>query len=192
MKFILLVFVTLITTWAQAQSALSGYLNKSPTGQWLLVLNDKEFTLNARRNVSEQLNKLDAGDIISGTGIVNNATDSIELLSIDYVGLKKILGLWFSREGLIEFKNFTTLNFYPRQKASGDYLVSKAYLVDYQQQYRYSMTPSNGREWTLYLTDKKATSLGTLIVDGNIAVLKIYDSNTGDLVKALRLSRLQK
>ncbi len=55
--------------------------------------------------------------------------------------------------------------------------------------YRYSVTPSNGKEWVLFLSNDTGTTFATIAFVKDTATMKIFDSETGNLKKTLRLAK---
>lgn len=146
------------------------------------------FELIAKNSeASAHVRKLSAGDLISATGYLDSAHCQSYIESIEYVGLKKLLGYWYSKAGIITVRDFSSLSFYPlnvrdlkdiSSEHSGEPIT-----------YRYSVTPSDGNEWVVFLSNSKGTSFATLKFSRSIVTMKIYDSETGAILQTLRLSK---
>lgn len=129
------------------------------------------------------LNKLAPGDTLTGTGTFDTKACVANIDSVDYVGLKKMLGDWISSEGSLSVHDFNSLSFYPGTQSDLDYANSPSI------EYKYSVTPSNGKEWVLFLSDCKSTTFATIQFSNNLAIMKIFDSDSGNVTKTFFLSR---
>ncbi|WP_413584270.1 hypothetical protein [Bdellovibrio sp. HCB274] len=148
-----------------------------------LVASNNETALSA-------LVKLAPGDVITATGKKNPAHCTVSIESVEYVGLRRMLGNWYSSEAVINVQDFNTMKFYAAQK------ISETGNKDYKSisqtpiEYSYSLVPSSGKEWVMFLSDSKSTTFGTIQFHRGSAVLKIYSSDTGALNKTLILYRM--
>lgn len=138
-------------------------------------------------DASINLNKLSTGDSLTATGHLNDEKCVAIVESVDYVGLKKMLGHWYSKDGIISVKDFSLMSFYP--VGFKDFKNGNIYSVINPINYLYSVTPSNGREWVLFLSDSKSTTFATIQFLGNTATLRVYDSDTGAIKKTLYMSK---
>lgn len=136
---------------------------------------------------SAHLRKLGSGDVITATGLLDHQNCQAFVESVEYVGLRRLLGYWYSKSGIITVRDYSSLSFYPVSKAhlpgplaeqTGDPIT-----------YRYSVTPSGGKEWVVFLSNAQGTSFATLRFAGRTVTMKIFDPETGDLHQTLRLSK---
>lgn len=136
---------------------------------------------------AKNLSKLSTGDSITASGFLDNESCNAVIQSVDYVGLKKLIGSWYSSEGLIVVHSHNTLTFYT---AHGDTFPAQPTLSSIiTTEYRYSLTPSDGQDWVLFLSDNSKTIFATIRLIKGIAILKFYDSETGQATKTLTLSK---
>lgn len=138
------------------------------------------------KEAAASLHKLSTGDFITASGFYQNS-DCIALVSsIDYVGLKRLLGHWYAENGMLAVTDFNRLEFYPfsTQKAGSLSLQTSEPI-----RYRYSVTPSNGREWIMFLSDAKRTTFASLQLNSKNVSLRVYDAETGEPVQTLRFSK---
>jgi hypothetical protein len=138
-------------------------------------------------DVEESLKKLSTGDLISGSGVFTDS-GKISLEYIDYVGLRRMLGKWISSDGLLQVKNFSEMKFYPHTNSDTETTVPMT-LANVPKTFQYSVTPSGGKAWVLFLSDAnaKTTTFATIQINGANATLKTFDSETGGVTKTLRL-----
>lgn len=188
MRFLFFVLMLIISARAYSADSISGTLERDSLGYFLKHTGSKvcqrfQIVLNNVDTV-RNLRKLSRGDLLSGLGQFNEPGCLVNIDSIDYVGLRRLLGHWITEEGIVSIPNHNTMTFYP---ASG--LQSGGLLSAQAINYRYSMTPSTGREWVLFLSDKTHTFFATLQLTRTSGILKIYDSESGKIVKQLRLEK---
>ncbi|KYG64086.1 hypothetical protein AZI86_14895 [Bdellovibrio bacteriovorus] len=139
--------------------------------------------------VALHMRKLASGDFVEGSGQLDDDHCKAFVESIEYVGLRKLLGYWYSETaGIITVRDFSSLSFYPMNKTSDlkdDALSRTGDPITY----RYSVTPSEGKEWVVFLSNAQGTSFATLMFSSKFVTMKIYDSETGSLNQTLRLSK---
>lgn len=188
MRFLIFVLMLIVSARAHSASSVSGTLERDSLGYFLKHTGSKvcqrfQIVLNNDDTV-KNLRKLSRGDLLTGLGNFNEPGCLVNIDTIDYVGLRRLIGHWVTTEGIISIPNFHTMIFYPSGTLqSGGLLSAKAI------NYRYSMTPSTGREWVLFISDETSTFFATLQLSKNSGVLKVYDSDSGKIVKQLRLEK---
>ncbi|WII70881.1 hypothetical protein QJS83_10455 [Bdellovibrio sp. 22V] len=189
MRFLLFVLSLVSTCMASAATPVSGTVVKDPSGVYLLADNGcyRYLVDTKSEDAAESLRKLASGDTITASGLLDKDTCTAVIESIDYVGLKKMLGYWYSQEGVITVRDFKSLNFYPINMK--DFQNGSAISVVEPVRYTYSITPSGGKEWVLFLSDSTSTTFATIQFNKSNATMKIYDSETGNINKILRLSK---
>jgi hypothetical protein len=191
MKSLIFLVITFSLNFVMAEQTVSGLLGKS-VGAWTLTPegSDTRFViLPENDDVSSSLGRLSPGDFISGQAGVNSITKKISFSSIDYVGLKKLLGAWTGGDGLMVFKDFSRMKYSPRFTKSSINIAAKA---SYQKEFRYTLAPSDGEEWALFLSDDKSTTFATLQFESQpsqILIMKIYESESGNIIRTLKLER---
>jgi len=185
MRFLLFVLTIVSSTATLAGSPVSGTIVRM--GQSLFLLSSDPCTryelITRNEAAMESLLKLSNGDVITATGSKNPASCEINVDTIDYVGLKRLLGVWYSKDAVVDIRNYNEMSFYPPVMpdfANGAKPVS----VDY----KYSVIPSEGKEWVLFLSDKKTTTFATLQFSKGPVIMKIY-SESGDVIRTMILFR---
>lgn len=188
MKTLTLLGLLFVTFLAPATEAYSGFVNK---------INSTYFYTEAGSRVAYRivtsepedavtLSQLSAGDRISGHGVLNPVHRTLIVQSIDFVGLRKLLGPWLTTDGVLHFQDFDTMTVQP--------------LSGQKTPYHYSLTPSENGEWVMFLSDSRRTILATLRFDADNrlttgrskksrALLKIFEANSGKILRTLNLER---
>ncbi|MNK01172.1 hypothetical protein D3C87_189670 [compost metagenome] len=188
MRFFLFVLTFCASTWALASEPIAGLLHKDSTGIYMQVsMQGPKFKIvTSAPDVAENLRKLSHGDFVTGNADLDFDKAEMNLESIDYVGIKRLLGTWYSPEGMFEVKTFDRLSFYPHSQLG--FSKEKSYAaVSTPQEFHYSMSPTEGKEWVLFLSNNKSTTFATIQITRGKARLKMYDSETGVVTKTLRL-----
>lgn len=138
-------------------------------------------------DASVHMRKLASGDFVEASGRLDHDACKAYVESIEYVGLRRLLGYWYSKSGIITVRDYSSLSFYPLNDT--DLNDETANRTGDPISYRYSVTPSGGKEWVVFLSNSVGTSFATIMFTGKIVTMKIYDSETGDLNQTLRLSK---
>lgn len=156
--------------------------SEDPCHRYLIASNN-ETALNA-------LVKLAAGDFITATGLKTPGNCTVAIESVEYVGLRRMLGNWYSREAVINVQDFNSMKYYPAQTVvtNGNRVYTSVSTSPVE--YNYSLVPGSGKEWVMFLSDSRSTTFGTIQFNRGSAVMKIYNSETGELNKTLLLHRM--
>lgn len=185
---LMLVLLTLFSTpMAFGVQAFNGYMTKKGANYYFTPKSSKLFYLISSKSADVDLNlaRLESGDFIAGNGTLDTTNKKIQIESIDFVGLRKLLGPWLGTEGTMVFKDFSTMRFTPRFRE----IRWDTKLSQYQKEFRYSVSPSDGNEWALFLSDDKSTTFATMELTKNKVILKIFESESGKIVRTLKLER---
>lgn len=192
MKSLLFVLSLVASSVAYSAQPVSGTVDRTSAGLFLRVPEKAHhcdrLLIHAKTDEAVQsLKKLDTGDTITAAGFFAYESCSVFIDSVDYVGLKRLLGHWHSSDGIISVQDFDSLSFYPINLK--DLTKGGVYEKIEPIRYRYSLTPSEGTEWVLFLSDSTSTTFATLQFSKSSAIMKIYDSDTGAIKKTLRMSK---
>lgn len=121
------------------------------------------------------LSKLKNEDLLLGTGtLLPNSTVLLE--SIDFVQLRRLIGIWKGPSALINFVDFNQVHF--RQTAGSEI------------KYTYTLAPSDGDNWKIFFSDESSVVLGSVSVQNLKANLELYDSKTGNVYQRYELQKL--
>lgn len=186
------VLTSSVASVSAAALSFSGELTLFQESLHLTISNSKcpRYQLVPKNSiVTQHMRKLASGDFVEASGRLDDGECKAFVESIEYVGLRKLLGYWYSEtDGIITFRNYSSLSFYPMNKVSGVKDESSIRTGD-PITYRYSVTPSDGKEWVVFLSNAEGTRFATLMFSSKFVTMKIYDSETGAINQTLRLSK---
>lgn len=186
-----LVFVLILISGSAALSArpLSGTVERDISGTYLRADSAcvRYLVISKNSDTELSLRKLSTGDTLTASGLLDPDSCTAVVESIDFVGLKKMLGYWHSSDGLISVRDFNSLSFYPISMK--DFQNGQTYAEIQPVTYRYSMTPTSGKEWVLFLSDSSSTTFATIRFNKSRATMRIYDSETGNITRTMHLSK---
>lgn len=186
MKYLGIVCFYLFFLKSVYASTIRGILAHREDQQWFIDLGHLGQSPIVVRPVYQavmpQLQKLRVGDLIQGRGFVTSPQSPqlpvLMLESIDFVGLRDLLGQWFSKEHMVvDFINFNQL---------------KIYRSNQEQLYDYSIAPASEKGWMIFLQDPTSTSLGGLKMEAGNAVIEVYNHSAHSVLleDKIELSRL--
>lgn len=187
-------FVLILFTGSLALAArpVVGTLQRGDKGLSLITQSGcQTYSISTKSEDAEfNLYKLQSGDVITATGLLDEATCEAALESIDFVGLKQLLGYWHSSAGLFSIGSFTSLTFYPNDKTDISTEEEPEFFAPVSPvNFTYSVTPSEGKDWVVFLSDKSSTVFATIRFNKTRATMKFYDSETGKITRTLYLSK---
>lgn len=172
-----------LSSQVQAQESLNGYLKKTRDNAYLLVNKNNLVKIkNVTPEVLAQLSKLKTGDLISGIGSIEDSGKTVELTTIDFVGLQRLLGVWQTNDGnYVNFISFSEVIF-------GANLLS---ILDRKfSNFTYSLSPYNDSLWILYLTNNEGTLVCTLYVDSFKATISVIDTISNSTMTTIELTKV--
>ena len=176
MNLLLSLILCFAASLSLANESISGFFIVAGQNNYKIIL-EKNTVLTLRpgnTEVAAQLKNLKNSDIIRGVGtFINN--DTLILDSIDFVGLKRLIGTWRSAKTILDFKNFDDVTFYQLSTA-----LAKSIRTDY----KYVVSPGGNSNWQMFFLDENDVTIANLVLpEGNRAQLTFYDPETG-LTKA--------
>lgn len=131
---------------------------------------------------NETLLKLEEGDLVSGFGQIDNSSKVAMIQSLSFIGLKRLLGFWWTSMGFAEIRTFSEMNFYNQSLFKTDSPLKKSY--------QYSISPTLSTSWVIFLSDDKNVYYTSMIFQGNKAQMKMYNPETGVLTKTIDFTRI--
>lgn len=174
-----LVFCFAFSNEAQAAETIKGRI-KVINGTYLLVTkNQIAYTLEFTNSVSEQqIKRLHDGDFASvsaNTSFVS--TSLIYVISVDYVGLKAILGTWRSDTGMCyDFSTFTRL--YVFAPNDDDLCIRTTTNPEQFGKYNYFINPDVDA-WNMLLSSPNNEFFGELKLTSDTEIdLELFDART--------------
>jgi hypothetical protein len=191
MRLLIFVLTLCCSAWAIASTAVSGTIQRNGDVFLLRLENlGSVYQIDSSSpEVIESLTKLSTGDTLSGTGTIPYKSNKIILETIDYVGLRRMLGKWISNDGLLQVKNFSEMKFYPHTVPGASTNQTRIGLSEVPTTYQYSVTPAEGKAWVMFLSDSNKTVFATIQIHGANATLKTFDPETGAMTRTLRLTK---
>ncbi len=146
------------------------------------------FIISANSNgIKKSINSLSSGDYINGEGNVNIINQTVKLVAIKYIGLKKILGAWRSPfSEYFVFKDFNTLNYYTTG-ATPTSLPPKLNKV-----IKYHISPNEVKKsWPIIFTDNFSSGSGRIQVVNGLLSLTVFNL-TGKKIRTINLLPVNK
>lgn len=129
--------------------------------------------------------KFKDGDEVSG--LADLVKNTLVFQTIDYIGLKQLLGSWRAESLYLIIPNFNEMNFfnfliqgYPRYNT----------MAQLAQKYIYSVHPSADEGFNLFLSDSETTLSAEIQIKGKSLRLTIFDAGTGDVLHKYNLIKL--
>lgn len=168
-KSLYLLLTIFVFPWslALAQQSINGYITKSRGLVYFYSAEpSKPVVLSAgSQNVADVLSKLNSYDALRGTA--ESTPKGLILQSIDFVGLKRLIGRWEHPQAGMTFRSFTDVSIYTN---AGNPMVSYG-------NYKYAITPGTGNNWNIFFTDENQVVLSSIAIRGDDrAVMTVYDS----------------
>ena len=177
---------TLLMSWAASAISLQGVIDKGPQGTFMEITGQKYKIKIAKDQESisqltqQTLNKLESGDFISAQGKVESSTVIIQ--QIDFVGLNKILGSWSAEnQDIFNFETYFDLKLHTQQVKSLGPRNSTIAL-------KYSMAPSQGKKWSLFMVGNKKIILGELKFVRQKIKITLLNQQTGETAQQITLT----
>lgn len=196
MKIFSIIFVFSLLapyTWANEEKSFEGVFHKS-SGQYYFRDNETRRLLRMvprDQFVRQDLAKLDSGDTLLGSGYINEDNSTLQLSSVHFVGLSKMLGVWRLKttNALFEFINFSTMTVYQQQDADQEIRKNHG---NYQpiKSYQYSVAPNTAEKWSILISDESSVNTGRLEVTNTTIEINLIDPQTGQVVNTLTLRRI--
>ncbi len=141
----------------------------------------------------QQIDRLGAGDYVSVTATVNEHNPNhIYVNSVDYVGLKTLLGTWKSETNLCyEFTGFTTFYVYtPNSKGQCVRQNTKTPAKPQANKYNFFINPDIDT-WNLLISSRDNSFVGELMIhDEDNIEIQLFDNQTDAVLDSIVLRRL--
>lgn len=132
------------------------------------------------------LARLETGDTLVGNADIDPQKMTISLETVDFVGLRKIIGFWnTATKGVMNFRSYSEVSTYALPWAS-----TSSSVISTQKQFKYTVTPAAGSDWVMFLSDNRETQMAFLDLKETEATIRILDSKTGDVSSVLRLQKI--
>lgn len=140
--------------------------------------------------IIKDIKKLRTGDYISGKGEYDASLQVVSLVTLEFVGLQKLLGRWENHESdIFDFKNFSQLDLYLAAPSEDPSLANQP-----SKRLRYTVAPDSGSGWSILMVDRFAGNASHSIEVGNLSLYRgklqidIFDAKTGRIKRTIHLS----
>jgi hypothetical protein len=158
-------------------------------GKPVIIMGSKGIILRPHdQHVARDLNRLRPGDFLSGYGVYDSVQNTLDLQTIETVGLKHLLGRWQTHDGQIfDFHTFNQLLHYTS-------MISE--WVNYAKTFLQTTTPSKSRElsytlapdsaknrWAIFVADQQALLIGYVQFSPNGMLLTLINPNSGRVIQ---------
>ena len=172
-------------------SPIYGVLKVSDEKLYIVQEKQSFEITSASIEVDRDLARLSSGDYVALEGYYNVSHRRIFVNSVDWVGLKKILGFWTTADSrIVEFKDFTTLMLRNYERGAFPILQAHPTRVNTEViQMDYRLAPGVGSSWTLFLSDGKKLHMGRMNLSGHNLSITFFNIETGKIIKTLKLLR---
>ncbi|MGZ3689913.1 MAG: hypothetical protein ACXVAX_00330 [Pseudobdellovibrio sp.] len=132
--------------------------------------------------ISSYLNKLSEGDFISVDGTLSADQNLLTVQSINYVGLRALLGTWSGDDN--HCYNFTSHTDFTVSMKIGDYCLNSR-----SSDYTYLLNP-NTYQWVMLVSGDYNSYVGDVdFITKQSVEIDLYDSQTGDILRKLKLQK---
>lgn len=142
------------------------------------------FQLDATNpNIMGDLARLKQGDFLAARGTVDAINHTVHIESIESLGLAVLLGAWATMKlEVYEFEDFTKMNLYlPNSSRSA---VIRAGV------FNYAVAPDQGNRYTIFLSDDRSVTVGSIEFKNQRLKLTVLDPKTGRVSENISLSPL--
>lgn len=183
--FLVSVFTLLLSGNLFAMQNVSGVISLSAK-KLFITINNKTYPLQAdNQETFDQMRKFDNGDLVSGSGQFVADGTRFSLVSIDFVGLNKLLGWWrINSNFYMNFRDFANVSY-----------ISTSSTATKTNDFKYAVAPDEEmsvKTWRLFLTDSSSVHIGTLFLKENQAKIQLYDGETGLPSQVIDLLKVKK
>jgi hypothetical protein len=149
----------------------------SPQKYYLAFINNE---------IQSQISKLKPSDFISLEGILDEKTETLTAFSLNYVGLKDLLGRWKGNDDFCyAFTSFTDIIIYNKTEHS-KCTYQKSDII---REFTYTINPAS-KDWLALLAGETENYVMDIIVYSKKSVdLSLYDPNSGYILKEISLRK---
>ncbi len=148
----------------------------------------KKLTLTFKNiEIQSQVKNLSPGDFVSFEGVRSSTEAKISIISLNYVGLKTLVGRWTGDDKFCyDFVNFNEVYVFLREKEKCDFTMRSDLTSRYL---TYTINPT-ASGWLALFSDDMASYAGEISFKSSVrASLSLYDSNSGDILKTIVLKK---
>ncbi len=146
----------------------------------------KYYLVPDNQEIAIQINKLKVNDFISLEGKIDDKAATVSVRSMNYVGLKDLLGNWVGDDDYCyTFSTFSSLSIFTKNTSNKcDFKVDRL-----SRDFSYTINPAT-TSWLVLLSDNEESYIMDLVVRSKAsAELSLYDTRSGDILKEIKLRR---
>jgi hypothetical protein len=133
------------------------------------------------------LGNLKDGDFLVARGLASPSEGTVRVDAIESLGLRELLGSWRTdRWEVYEFRDFNRMNLYVPTRANNGQRVP----LSMAREFNYVLAPEQGARYSIFLSDDRTVTVGTIEVQENKINFIVYDSKTGEVSQNISLSPL--
>lgn len=149
--------VFLFSHFVRADNYSGVIVSKNPFKIQLSLLNRTYLLDTSNSKSASFLKKMQVGDFLSFEANENKKNDTLQFVSINFVGLKSLIGSWYNFEDntCVHIQNFTYMTVYPNSTlASCGNKNSNQF-----KNYSYTVNPESRNSWVALVTEDDNTFL---------------------------------
>ena len=188
MTYLYQILMVLLLGTSAFGSEFSGLILTNSANGLIESSSRKVFSLTyAIPQIAKQVKKLKANDYISFDGTLDQVHQSISVQSVNFVGLKSLLGSWTGSDNFCyQFTDFTTLLIFRRESSDCRF---DAPIRPSTKIMTYFVNPTS-QGWITLISDSTGSYAAELTVKSAARVeIGLYDSNSGDILKKVILKK---
>ena len=186
-KLIIFTLLSLFIAAAAHADSLHGFIVRHGSQRFLQIQSgDQPATAlkiaAATPQLETNLSKLKDGDFIVARGTICPDGNSVQIQSIESLGLAALVGTWVNeRSEVYEFRDFSQLTLYV-PAADGKSPVVKA------GDFNYAVTPDEGSRYSIFVSNNLSVTLGSLEFQKRHLKMTVIDPQTGQVSSTMTLS----
>lgn len=164
--------IGLIPWFAQGQiHEQEGYLVKGKSENFL-ISRQRSWPMTAEiLDIKETFSELNSWDFLRTT-LMQGEKGTYQVIEIESVGLRRILGVWKSSTATYTFTDFENLI----EKKNGE-----------RRRMNYRIIPEHGEGWTILLVHKGSARAGKLVVTGNQLRLELMNGQSMEVINLVKV-----
>lgn len=180
--------------WAQAYDFHSGTIKWKDGDIYLKSESSLMRVYSQVPLLQSSLRQLKNDDFVSGLGEVK--AEGLNLRTLDYIGLTQMLGRWIGESDFLIIPSFSELSWVAddRRWIPPSDIFDSWFKAFFQRNldvttYIYSVHPSAQSGFKVFLSDEVKTHLAEVDVSERHLRLRVFDSESGEVISRLRFSR---
>ncbi|MBK7842686.1 MAG: hypothetical protein IPJ71_03165 [Bdellovibrionales bacterium] len=186
----ILLFLVFFASGSYALMAIEGRVFVNNSGLFLKerYLRKKVKISSKDSGIANDMQKLRTGDYISGKGEYDAILQEVSLVTLEFVGLQKLLGRWENHKSdIFDFKNFSQLDLYLATPTGSSLAVQPS------RRLRYTIAPDSGSGWSILMVDSLAENASHSIEVESLSIIReklridIFDAKTGQIKRTIHL-----